>query len=249
VGDPAARFREDYLRVLRALRFAARLDFEIDEATWSAAIAAAPGLAQLSAERVRDEWFRSLESARSLARLLDLWHRVGAAPVVLPELLSDYPLADPAPAQRDPVLLTALLCEDPCEVLERLRCSNADRDRVRRLIAAPPEPADGAEVSVRRWLAEAGSAADDVLTAARLRTGAAAPWEAAARATRERGDPLTRGELAITGADLRAAGLAGPAIGRMLQRLLDLVLAEPALNQRDTLLQRVRDLREGGDGG
>ena len=37
VGDPAARFREDYLRVLRAIRFAARFDFAIDPATWMAA--------------------------------------------------------------------------------------------------------------------------------------------------------------------------------------------------------------------
>ena len=51
VGDPAARFREDYLRVLRALRFAARLDFVIDPPTWEAACAAAGGLGQLSAER------------------------------------------------------------------------------------------------------------------------------------------------------------------------------------------------------
>jgi hypothetical protein len=102
-------------------------------------------------------------------------------------------------------------------------------------------------VSVRRWLAKAGSAAEDVITATRLRTGAAPAWEAAARTIQERGDPLTRGDLAITGADLRAAGLAGPAIGRMLQRLLDLVLEEPGLNQRDALLQRVRALREAGD--
>jgi len=60
VGDPAARFREDYLRILRALRFAARFEFTIDPATWAAARAAAPGLAQLSAERVRDEWFKGL---------------------------------------------------------------------------------------------------------------------------------------------------------------------------------------------
>ena len=54
VGDPAARFREDYLRVLRALRFAARLDFVIDPPTWEAACAAAGGLGQLWAERARD---------------------------------------------------------------------------------------------------------------------------------------------------------------------------------------------------
>ena len=65
VGDPSARFREDYLRVLRALRFAARLDFAIDPETWEAACAAAGGLSQLSSERVRDEWVKGLATTRS----------------------------------------------------------------------------------------------------------------------------------------------------------------------------------------
>jgi hypothetical protein len=137
---------------------------------------------------------------------------------------------------------------DPWWVIVRLLCSNAYRDRFRLKVYAPPPPAGDAEVSVRRWLAEAGSVADDVITAARLRTGAAPAWAETMLAIRERGDPLTRSQLAITGADLKAAGLAGPAVGRMLQRLLDLVLEEPRLNQRQTLLQRVPGLRESGDG-
>ena len=70
MGEPAERFREDYLRILRGLRFAARLGFAMEPATWAAAVAAASGLAQLSAERVRDEWFKSLRTARSPASLL-----------------------------------------------------------------------------------------------------------------------------------------------------------------------------------
>ena len=54
VGEPGERFREDYLRILRAVRFAARFDFAIDPPTWAAARGAVSGLAQLSAERVRD---------------------------------------------------------------------------------------------------------------------------------------------------------------------------------------------------
>jgi len=96
VGDPLQRFREDYLRILRAIRFAARFDFEIDADTWAAAREAAPGLAQLSAERVRDEWFKSLRTARSLQRLVRLWWDSGAAAVWLPELLNPSEGASPA---------------------------------------------------------------------------------------------------------------------------------------------------------
>ena len=86
VGDPVQRFREDYLRVLRALRFAARFGFAIEPATWEAARAAASRLTQLSAERVRDEWFKGIRTARTLTELVSLWVSSGAAGVWLPEL-------------------------------------------------------------------------------------------------------------------------------------------------------------------
>jgi hypothetical protein len=58
---------------------------------------------------------------------------------------------------------------------------------------------------------------------------------------RARGDAVRREQLAIGGHDLIAAGMPpGPALGAVLDRLLELVLDEPALNTRDTLLQRAR---------
>ena len=79
VGDPNWRFQEDYLRILRALRFSARFEFRIHARTLEAAKANAQGLAQLSAERVRDEWFKGLASAQRVSRLVVLWREVGAA--------------------------------------------------------------------------------------------------------------------------------------------------------------------------
>ncbi|HIG17561.1 MAG TPA: CCA tRNA nucleotidyltransferase, partial [Candidatus Handelsmanbacteria bacterium] len=58
IGDPAARFAEDGLRTLRAIRFAARLGFRIDELTWTALLAAAPTIDRISGERIRDELTR-----------------------------------------------------------------------------------------------------------------------------------------------------------------------------------------------
>src|SRR5688500_4693752 len=55
VGDPEERMREDRLRALRAMRFAARFGFEIDAATWRAILHSAPHLGRLSAERVKQE--------------------------------------------------------------------------------------------------------------------------------------------------------------------------------------------------
>jgi tRNA nucleotidyltransferase (CCA-adding enzyme) len=57
-----------------------------------------------------------------------------------------------------------------------------------------------------------------------------------------RREPLTRGDLAVTGADLQALGAVGPRIGELLAALLDRVLDDPGLNDRSTLLALAREL-------
>jgi tRNA nucleotidyltransferase (CCA-adding enzyme) len=240
VGEPAARFREDYLRILRALRFAARFGFRIDPPTWDAARALAPGLAGLSAERVRDEWVKGVCTARTLDELLRLWHGSGAAAVLLPELRAA--VAEVPAAERDPVLVTVLAAREPATVLARLRASNAEVARAEAVMGVPAAPAGGDEPAVRRWLAEAGGAVDDALALHRWRAGVAAPWAHAVARIRARGDAVRRDQLAIGGRDLIAAGIApGPAIGATLDRLLARVLADPALNTREALLALARE--------
>jgi tRNA nucleotidyltransferase (CCA-adding enzyme) len=247
VGEPAERFREDYLRILRGLRFAARLGFTLEPATWAAAVAAAPGLAQLSAERVRDEWFKGLRTARSPAELVELWVGVGAAERWIPELAS-VPTARlerlrEVPAERrDPVLLTMLLLDHAAPVLRRLRASNAEVERAAAVARGPAAPSPGDARAVRRWLAAVGRAADDLLTLEQLRTGAEAPWAPTVGEIRTRREPLARGDLAVTGADLQALGAVGPRIGELLAALLDRVLDDPSLNDRSTLLALAREL-------
>lgn len=247
VGDAAERFREDYLRILRALRFAARFGFTIEPATWTAALAAADGLRQLSAERVRDEWFKGLETARSVPELVELWLQSGAAARWIPEL-AGLPAerlgrtAGLGPDDRDPVLLTAYLTGDGAPALQRLRASNAEASRAAALARGPAAPASGDERAVRRWLSQVGPAADDLLAIHTLGHGAEAPWAPAVAAVRARHDPLSRGDLAVTGRDLQALGASGPQVGGLLAALLDRVLDDPALNRRDILLALAREL-------
>jgi tRNA nucleotidyltransferase (CCA-adding enzyme) len=247
VGDPSQRFREDYLRILRGIRFAARFDFAIEPATWAAARDCAAGLANLSAERVRDEWFKGLRTARSVAGLVSLWRGVGATTYWMPELDRTTPeiLARAAGLpleQRDPVLLTALLTATPDHVLRRLRASSAEVDRAKACSEDPPAPENFDEPAVRRWLSRVGNAADDLLTLWRLRSGREAHWVPVVRRIRERGDPLGRADLAISGNDLRDAGASGRRIGEILSVLLDRVLETPALNTRETLLALAREM-------
>ncbi len=85
IGEPAARFREDHLRLLRAVRFAARLGFEIEPLTLAAIRDLAPLVARVSAERVRDELSRILTSGAS-RRGFEFLDSTGLLPHVLPEI-------------------------------------------------------------------------------------------------------------------------------------------------------------------
>ena len=84
--DPQRRFEEDPLRMLRAVRFAAQLGFEIEPATAEAIRRQAPTLAKISNERIRDELTKALVSPRP-DRALRLLVSLGLAPYTLPELL------------------------------------------------------------------------------------------------------------------------------------------------------------------
>jgi tRNA nucleotidyltransferase/poly(A) polymerase len=86
VGDPRERFREDRLRVLRALRFAGRFAMRIDPATWEAARESAPELPNLSAERVREELLKVLRAVTPASVSLRLYEQSGALAVLYPEL-------------------------------------------------------------------------------------------------------------------------------------------------------------------
>ncbi len=85
VGDPERRFREDYLRMLRAIRFAARMDFTIAPDTFAAIRNLAPLTAQLAWERVGDELTRMF-TGRHPEQALQLLHATGLLDVLLPEV-------------------------------------------------------------------------------------------------------------------------------------------------------------------
>lgn len=85
IGNPVERFSEDYLRMLRAIRFAANLDFEIDPATMEAIRENAGAICRISAERVRDELTRVLTGCNA-RRGMELLSSVGLLTLVLPEI-------------------------------------------------------------------------------------------------------------------------------------------------------------------
>jgi tRNA nucleotidyltransferase (CCA-adding enzyme) len=180
VGEPARRFAEDGLRVLRAARFVASLEFDLDAET---ALAIRPSLhtyRQVSAERIRDEWNKTL-AARSPSRGFAVMHEHGLLEITAPELesLSTRQFGDesaltaalrrvdccPRGTELRFAALLGDIREEPAAaadaadaLLVRLRYSNAERKWVTRMIrhrALPLSVAPSA-AELRRWLRQIG---------------------------------------------------------------------------------------------
>lgn len=106
VGTASERFAEDYLRVLRALRFAGQFGLEVEGETWAALTAATSHLGKLSAERVREELVKSLTQIRRASAVLDLYRRAGILEALYPELA---PLPGERPDASEPDLWAVTL--------------------------------------------------------------------------------------------------------------------------------------------
>jgi len=86
VGIAKERMREDRLRALRAMRFAARFDFDMDPATWQAIVVSAPHLQRLSPERVQQEIVKTLSQVTLPSKAFRMWRDSGALAELIPSL-------------------------------------------------------------------------------------------------------------------------------------------------------------------
>lgn len=226
VGDPPARMREDRLRALRAIRFAARFDFAIEPATWAAIVESAPHLGRLSPERVREELEKTMRQVARPSWALERWREAGALAALVPPLAAQPPAAFvavdclPMPTlERRPQRLWNRMAAPwlglDRAVVERgltaLRCSKQEvrwaadlADRWQRLapglreaLAADVPPPDAV---LRRWAATAGR----TLAPAVLRLAAARFAAERLAAERAEGDPAV-GEPAPSAHAVRGA--------------------------------------------
>jgi poly(A) polymerase len=257
VGEPEIRIREDYLRILRFFRFRAWFGLgEADTAGTAACAVLKDGLKRLSAERVSKELLKLLaaadprQAAREMAAidvLQTILPEVGAGTSSLDRFARLVRIERGELGETDAELrLAALLPADPAvagAVAQRLRLSNAQRDRLEAAAATDPAIGPGQEpAAVRRllyslgrqafadqiklaWASAAGDEADPALWLPSLRQ--AAHW--------------ARPQLPLTGHDLTAAGLAsGPALGEALREAEAFWVAHDFQPDREALLARVK---------
>jgi tRNA nucleotidyltransferase (CCA-adding enzyme) len=294
VGRAQERFSEDGLRVLRAARFAATLEFALDAATEAAIPGALEAFAKVSKERVRDEWLKTMR-ARTPSLAFEVMRRSGIMNVTCPELMEqvgceqnryhaydvwNHSLAcldasEPEPLQRMAALLhdlgkprTRMLSDKTQdytfyhheavgadmaeEWLRSYRFSNDERRQIvhlvrHHLICYSEEWTDAA---VRRFVRRVGLEQVPALLALgradALGKGKPVERELAALdelrqridASVERGAAFGTKDLAVSGHDvMKQLGVKpGPIIGRVLERLLERVIEDPSLNERDALL-------------
>jgi tRNA nucleotidyltransferase (CCA-adding enzyme) len=307
VGDPRRRFEEDYLRVLRGARFAARFDLRVPDDVRDAMRASAAGTRGLSGERVRDEILKTLAQAERPSGAFRLLRDTGVLAEILPELDAAFGVGqnrwhpddvgehtllvvDAMPRRHAFLRLVALLHDlgkpaaktwEPSRedyvfrghdeigarmaeaILERLRLSRREIERAAHLVRVHMDlfPVEAGDAAVRRWLQRVGEA--NVRDLFRLhfadwRGNRAKPAPARelrtlyrrARSVAAARSALKITDLAIGGDDLRALGLVpGPLFKALLSTLLQRVVEDPALNQREALLREARELAGLGAGG
>lgn len=296
VGNAEERFTEDALRILRAVRFSAQLDFTIEDQTRAALSRFAPRLSKVSAERIQAELVKLLTSPHP-ERFRAVWE-TGISAVILPEFdacmktpqnhphhswsVGEHTLRALSASEPDKVLRLAVLLHDigkPLtritdeagidhfyghgqkgaelaeQILRRLKFDNDTRRKVVKLVLVHddrqiPLTPRGVRQAVHRIGAETFPdylkvrradimAQNPVLREEKLKT--LEETEKLYQGILEAGQCLSLKELAVTGRDLISAGQRpGPELGKVLNRLLELVLEHPEYNTKEILLERVK---------
>jgi poly(A) polymerase len=252
IGDPRARFEEDKLRILRAVRFGARLGYTIEPETWKAVCAMAPKIHQVSSERIREELSRILTEGQAARGVLML-EESGLCREILPELtLTDHLercLEMLKPGIEPDFGMAVLLHETPIGqvqgIVERLKFSRAEMHHIVALLENLPKFYQVRQMSIsslKRFFRLARF--DDHLELGRIHGVAAGEdlegYNYASRKRQEWTDDDIAPKLLISGEDLIADGFTpGPLFKDILTRIEDEQL-EGRLTDRNQALDFVR---------
>lgn len=260
VGDAMERFTEDALRILRAIRFSAQLDFVIEDKTRNAITVIAPNLEKVSRERVQAELTKLLCSGHP-ERIRDVYETgisayVSAAFAGLPWELAEIPAGLPAlkyvrwaaflrcAKQMHPAAigegkdtLDGRAADMAVRILRDLKLDNDTIGKVRTLVFWSGAELPAEAEPVRRAMSRMEPEVWDVLMEL---NGYGNDIRTLTEQIRSRGDCLSLKELAVKGRDLIEAGVKpGKEMGEILDRMLDHVLAHPEDNIKDVLLQEI----------
>ena len=250
VGDPYKRFDEDALRILRALRFAAVLDFEIESETAVAIRSRAHLLSSISKERIYTE-LKKLVMGVSALKILTEYADV-IAPLTCGLLIENVPkkeLFDKSELQTRFAALFLLNSDSPSEhgyrVLTELKTDKLTRSGVSDTLRVYKDIDFKDETAVLRHLADYGAE----LTLSALKLGVLTEKfgereEALYLSALASGKPYAISQLAVRGNDIASLGVRGEKIGEALKKLLYTVIDGRVENERKALLTYLKTTKE-----
>lgn len=270
VGNAEDRFSEDALRMMRAIRFAAQLGFNIELNTYNAIIKLAPNIKKVSAERIQVELTKTLMSDHPEVTIE--YAKTGLFVEILPVL---YDTLSGISAQKTLELLkyvprmvimryAALLRyrtpEEARDVLRKLKLDNFTINTVTKLVEYQNDINDVIEendISVREAIHKYGTDLLELMFVFAEADGRMkreyAGFNSRGRNVHlktikklydeilERGDCVDLKGLAVNGSDLMELGIVGEQIGETLNWLLHIVMENPALNNKNTLISFVEN--------
>lgn len=262
VGCAHDRFTEDALRILRAIRFAAQLNFSIENGTYRAISDIAPNLAKVSKERIQVELTKLLLSdhPEKMAMVFETGiagyvaegfsdifkNEASSGGDCCAEFTEKFGRIGALPREKSlrwAAFLRFLAPEQAVKILKGLKLDNETIGNVRAMLDVFGNPPKPEKAAVRRVLSRVTKQQfEGGLYLLELEENDSVPQlRALGREIMEDGDCLSLKELAVGGSDLIALGMKpGKEIGEALNALLDLVLEDPKLNERSLLIERLK---------
>ncbi|BCJ85422.1 CCA tRNA nucleotidyltransferase [Effusibacillus dendaii] len=250
VGDPSARFQEDALRMLRAVRFSAVLGFQIESETWRSIIQHAPIIGRIARERIRDEWNKMVCADLSLG--VDQLIRSGLFSFIFGSILSRTKeewlraaqFADRLPKKLD-LRHAALLLGTDVRLVQKWMNQIRQPKRLTRSVVAILEampdsnPLRWSPFDWRQFLYQHGQHAAEqaILIYSQMIPVDADKLIAVCLASIEDQPIWSLADLAVTGHDIlkHTGRRPGPWLGPLLNQLAQLVLTNPNLNRSQEL--------------
>lgn len=301
VGEPEKRFHEDALRLIRAVRFAAQLQFTIEQDTFKAILKNAQLIQQISWERIRDELLKILASDNPYEGIV-LLKDSALLPYILPEIERCFSVVQEGPKHDrvydigehsllslkycpspDPLVRLAALIHDigkpdtkaiqedgnvtffghdvvgaklAQKLADRLRLSKKDQERLARLVRWHLFPVDERQTdsAIRRFIKNVGVGNIDDMMDVRIGdrlgggTQKAVSWRMerfSERIKQVLHKPFSVGDLKVNGRDImKIVNISpGPQVGEILNQLFEEVLEDSSKNNREYLLNRIKELK------
>ena len=230
VGDADRRFNEDALRILRAIRFAARLGFKVEEKTFNSIKKNRHLLKNISEERIQTELIKMLMTNDDLHLLFES----GVAEVIIPEVnFADITLNVPVDKE---LKLSALLYNvvDARNFFNRLKFDKNTKNNVLKILECSRKDIEKTDYEVKKLLNAYGEViVEKTLTL--LEAYGTQTSKLKEIFDRVKNEPYSVNHLAVDGNDVINLGICGREIGRVMNELMDMVMKNPCINSKEKL--------------